>query len=237
VTLVPHQFIAEKINLQIGKRKLLQDVSLVCQSGQWLQITGANGVGKSTLLRLLAGISDADEGQIALILDGSPTSNRSHHLVYQGHLAGFKDQFTVQENLQLQLALDGSGYQVGADLDADVAAAIQKVGLQHRTNLAFGKLSAGQKRRCALARLVFASHRLATVKVCWILDEPVTALDTQGQEVLVQLLNKHLVSGGSAILATHQDLAALGLPPPLQLNLSKLVTQHTNKSDKEVERS
>jgi heme exporter protein A len=222
VTHAPHQFIAEQINLQIGKRKLLQDVSLACHSGQWVQITGANGVGKSTLLRLLAGISDADKGRIALLLDGLPTTNRSHHLVYQGHLPGFKDQFTVQENLHLQLALDASGYHVAADFDANVAEAIEKVGLQHRANLPFGKLSAGQKRRCALARLAFASHRLATVKVCWILDEPITALDTQGQEVLAQLLNKHLVQGGSAILATHQDLAALGLPPPLQLNLSAL---------------
>jgi heme exporter protein A len=223
----PHQLLAKRLTLQVGKRKLLRDVNLECGSGHWVQVMGANGVGKSTLLRLLAGITEADEGQVTLTIGGSTAPIRSHRLIYQGHLPGFKDPFTVAENLRWQLALDASGYELSSSFNTGVTGSIERVGLRNRANLSFGKLSAGQKRRCALARLAFSTQYLSLVKVCWILDEPMTALDTEGQEVLGSLLKGHLASGGSAILATHQDLTLLGLPAPLSLNLSILASKDT----------
>jgi heme exporter protein A len=231
---VTHELIATKLCLQVGKRRLINNVSLACRSGQWIQVVGANGVGKSTLLRMLAGITDADEGNISLNISNQPIDKRSPNLLYQGHLHGFKDQLTVIENLRLQVALDASGYQIDAQIDASLNNAIAVVGLTTRSNLAFGKLSAGQKRRCMLARLAFANQLLSAVKLCWILDEPLTALDVEAQQMLGGLVAKHLSQGGSAILATHQDLTGLGLNPPITLNLSKLETETTQIA--EVER-
>jgi heme exporter protein A len=221
-----HHLIATKLCLQVGKRRLLNNVDLACSSGQWIQVTGANGVGKSTLLRLLAGISDSDTGSITLSIDNLEVTQRSSHLLYQGHLHGFKDQFTVIENLRLQLALDICGYQTAtknlSQLESTLNDAIGAVGLSNRTHLAFGKLSAGQKRRCMLARLVISNQLLSSIKLCWILDEPLTALDAEAQLILGDVVAKHLVTGGSAVLATHQDLTELGLTAPTTLNLSAL---------------
>ncbi len=219
---VTHELIATNLCLQVGKRRLIDNVSLVCRSGQWIQVVGANGIGKSTLLRMLVGITDADEGNILLNIPDQSIDKRSPNILYQGHLHGFKDQLTVIENLQLQVALDASGYQMDAQIDASLSNAIAVVGLTTRSNLAFGKLSAGQKRRCMLARLVFANQLLSAVKLCWILDEPLTALDAEAQQILGALVAKHLSLGGSAILATHQDLTELGLTLPITLNLSEL---------------
>jgi heme exporter protein A len=226
---IKHELIATNVCLQVGKRQLINSVSLTCPSGQWLQITGANGVGKSTLLRLLVGLTDADDGTILLRINGQSIDKRSARLLYQGHLHGFKDQLTVSENLRLQVGLDASGYQItGKDVvESNLNAAIDFVGLGSRVHLAFGKLSAGQKRRCMLARLAFAVNVLSAVKVCWILDEPLTALDAQAQQILSSLLSEHLSLGGSAVLATHQNLTELGLPQPIELNLSALVREPT----------
>jgi heme exporter protein A len=220
-----HELIASKLYLQVGKRQLINNVSLTCSSGQWLQVIGANGIGKSTLLRMLAGIIDADAGRVAFEINSQAIEKRSPNLLYQGHLHGFKDQFTVIENLRLQVALDASGFQIDSKIESNLTDAIAAVGLATRGNLAFGKLSAGQKRRCMLARLVFANQLLSSIKLCWILDEPLTALDAQAQQILGALLAKHLSSGGSAMLATHQDLTEIGLNAPITLNLSKLGTE------------
>jgi heme exporter protein A len=219
---VTHELIATKLCLQVGKRRLINDVSLACKSGQSIQVIGANGVGKSTLLRMIAGITDADDGSITFSIDKQPVEKRSPNLLYQGHLHGFKDQLTVIENLRLQVALDASGYQIDSQIPTSLGEAIAIVGLTTRSNLAFGKLSAGQKRRCMLARLAFANQLLSSVKLCWILDEPLTALDSEAQQILGGLVAQHLSLGGSAILATHQDLTEVGLSAPITLNLSKL---------------
>jgi heme exporter protein A len=233
---VTHELIATKLCLQVGKRRLINDVSLACKSGQWIQVIGANGVGKSTLLRMLAGLTDADDGSMTFKIDGQHIVHRSPNLLYQGHLHGFKDALTVIENLRLQVALDASGYQIDSKVDSKVDSktnsiltdAIAAVGLTTRGNLAFGRLSAGQKRRCMLARLVFANQLLSSVKLCWILDEPLTALDSEAQQILGTLVAEHLSRGGSAILATHQNLTDLGLNEPITLDLSKLAVEVAN---------
>jgi heme exporter protein A len=230
-----HELIATQLCLQVGKRQLLSNVDLECRSGQWIQVTGANGVGKSTLLRMLAGITDADNGTVTLSIENRAVTQRSPHLLYQGHLHGFKDQLTVIENLRLQLALDICGYQTATknptQIESSIATAISAVGLSQRTNLAFGKLSAGQKRRCMLARLALSNQLLSNIKLCWILDEPLTALDAEAQLMLGGLVSQHLLLGGSAILATHQDLTELGLSAPMTLNLSALRTSQTAVSE------
>ncbi len=220
-----HELTAAKLCLQVGNRRLINDVSLSCTTGQWIQVIGANGVGKSTLLRMLAGITEADDGSITFNVDNRTIEKHSPNVLYQGHLHGFKDQLTVIENLRLQVALDASGYQIASQIEANLEQAIAAVGLTTRRDLAFGKLSAGQKRRCMLARLEFSNKLLSSVKLCWILDEPLTALDTEAQQILGSLVAKHLSLGGSAILATHQDLTELGLHAPITLNLSKLATK------------
>jgi heme exporter protein A len=195
-------------------------------------VIGANGVGKSTLLRMLAGLTDADDGSMTFKIDGQHIVQRSPNLLYQGHLHGFKDALTVIENLRLQVALDASGYQIDSKVvsktNSILTDAIAAVGLTTRGNLAFGKLSAGQKRRCVLARLVFANQLLSSVKLCWILDEPLTALDSEAQQILGTLVAEHLSRGGSAILATHQNLTDLGLNEPITLDLSKLAAEVAN---------
>jgi heme exporter protein A len=221
---VTHELVADKLCLQVGKRRLLTDVSLTCSSTQWIQVTGANGVGKSTLLRMLAGITEADKGSVTFKLNQQNIEKRSSNLLYQGHLHGFKDQLTVIENLRLQVALDTSGYQISSQVEENLADAIATVGLTSRCNLAFGRLSAGQKRRCMLARLSFSNRLLSTIKLSWILDEPLTALDTEAQQLLARLVIEHLSLGGSAILATHHDLTELGLSPPITLNLTEQAT-------------
>jgi heme exporter protein A len=220
-----HELIANKLCLQVGKRRLIHELSLTCGSGQWIQVIGANGIGKSTLLRMLAGITEADDGSITFNIEGQPVEKRSPNLLYQGHLHGFKDQFTVIENLRYQVALDLCGFQIDSKIESSLSDAIAVVGLTTRGNLSFGKLSAGQKRRCMLARLVCANKLLSSVKLCWILDEPLTALDAHAQQILGTLLVEHLSLGGSAILATHQDLTELGLSTPTTLNLSKLTPE------------
>jgi heme exporter protein A len=207
---------ATEVSYRIGRKALLSDVSVETSAGAWVQVTGANGVGKSTLLRILAGLTEPDSGTVER-KDGLA------RLLYQGHLPGFKDAFTVLENLFLQTNLDASGYDFGASstalIRAGIVQAIDRVGLTQRTNLAFGKLSAGQKRRCLLARLEICSSSLKSTKNVWLLDEPLTALDTDAQALVGEILINHLKNGGTAVIATHHDLTALGLPAPTALRL------------------
>jgi heme exporter protein A len=207
---------ATSLAYRVGRRALLNDVSIEVKAGAWVQVTGANGVGKSTLLRMLAGLTQPDSGSIER-KDGAA------RLLYQGHMHGFKDAFTVLENLCLQAELDASGFDFGQPathlIKTGVLQAIETVGLAQRTDLAFGKLSAGQKRRCMLARLALCNGALKSTKLIWLLDEPLTALDTDAQALMATIVNQHLQQGGSAVIATHHDLTLLGLPQPTELRL------------------
>jgi heme exporter protein A len=221
-----HQLLVKKIDFSIGARPLLVNLSFDLRSGQCVQVVGPNGVGKSSLLRLVAGLTDPDEGTILMTLDGVAVapSIRSQHVLYQGHLSGFKNQFSVLENLCHQSELDAASYDLeslGASIKQWLLAELYYVGLKDEVNLAFGKLSAGQKQRCTLARLAVNAKVFKGIKPLWVLDEPLNALDADGQALVGQLLNLHLSQGGSALVATHHDLQTLGLQDPRALTLER----------------
>ncbi len=166
-------------------RYLFRQLNTEVNSGELLQITGANGSGKSTLLRMIAGYIEIQEGQILWQNQTIP------ELHYIGHQNGIKAYLTVEENLELISALINTSKN-------NISLAMDEVGLKRFKNSLAQKLSAGQLRRLALARLLLKSSPL------WILDEPGTALDTQGQEWLVNLIKQHLAHKGVVIAATHQ---------------------------------
>ena len=181
-----------------GPAPLFRHVSFEASAGEWISIRGANGSGKTTLLRCVAGLTRADEGSV--IWDGQPTAADSQpyrgDLLYAGHLPGIKDDLSAEENIEGALRLRGRAPSAQA-----VRAALAEVGLEKRRQLPARRLSAGQRRRIALARLALDTATL------WLLDEPLTALDDDGQALFTRLLRNHVDRGGIALVATHQALA------------------------------
>ena len=181
-----------------GFATLFRDLSFGVSAGEWLQLRGANGSGKTTLLRCIAGLTRPDSGEIRW--NGEDTRAAAGafkaDLLYSGHLPGIKDDLSAEENVHASLGLRGV-----AASDAAVRAALGAVGLEKRRQLPARRLSAGQRRRIGLARLSLDSARL------WALDEPLTALDDEGQVFFTRLLERHLASGGLAVVATHHDFA------------------------------
>ncbi len=194
-----------------GHRTLFRELDLAVGSGQWVMLTGPNGSGKTTLLRAIAGLSPFAAGTIGWRGEAPHDigGRWRAQFLYQGHHAGWKDLFTAAENLDWQLRLDQSDGVSRAGVDG----ALDRVGLRRQAALPFMRLSAGQRRRLALARLVCARRAL------WLLDEPTTALDTAGQQLLGDLLDEHLNAGGCALIATHQPLPCRR--EPLRLDLTE----------------
>jgi heme exporter protein A len=181
-----------------GATRLFRDVSFEVGAGEWVALRGANGSGKTTLMRCVAGLAHADAGETLWNDMPCARSREAFHadLLYAGHLPGIKDELTAEENLHAALALRG----IQADAAA-LHAALDEVGLRARRRLAARRLSAGQRRRIALARLI------ADPAPLWLLDEPLTALDAEGQALFERLLARHLARGGLALVATHQSIA------------------------------
>ncbi len=191
-----------------GTARLFAGLSLRVGAGTALVVTGANGRGKTTLLRILAGFTLPDAGEIRL--DGGAVAPFSPKLrsavTFAGHALALKDEFTARENLASLVELAGT-----PATDAELDAALERVALASRRSLPARVLSQGQRRRIGLARLALSRRRV------WILDEPVTALDTAGAVLLADLVAGHLDRGGLAVAATH---APLGLPPDRTRSLS-----------------
>ncbi len=193
-------------NLQCdrGGRTVFRGLSFELAAGQMLQLTGPNGSGKSSLLRLIAGLGEASSGQLAL--DGGGTDltigQQSHYIAHQ---EAVKSALTVAENLDFWRGFLGGG---------DVEAAMAALDLTRLAHYHAGLLSAGQKRRLALARLALVPRAL------WLLDEPTVGLDTASQGRLTKIMADHLASGGLIIAATH---VALGLEPQVKLELGQAV--------------
>jgi heme exporter protein A len=174
-----------------GGRTVFAGLSFAVGDGQLLAVTGANGAGKSTLLRLIAGLLHPAAGTITL--DPAGENGIASALHYLGHLDGLKTVLTVRDNLAFWWRLWGG--------KAGVDDALEKAGLARLADLPVGVLSAGQKRRVAIARLLLAPRPL------WLLDEPATALDVAAEATLGRLIGEHLAGGGMAVVATHRDLA------------------------------
>ncbi len=190
-----------------GERRLFGAVNFGLEAGDWLHVKGENGAGKTTLLRTLIGLSPPDTGAVRWRGTDTRECGEAYRraLIYIGHQAALKDELTPLENLRLALALDG----VDADED-HLLDVLRRVGLQGREDLPCRALSAGQKRRLLMARLLLRPAEL------WVLDEPFSALDATGVELLCAIIGSHLAGGGLAVLTSHQDMP---LPPGRELAL------------------
>jgi heme exporter protein A len=182
-------------------RRVLASVSFTLREGEALVVTGRNGAGKSTLLAALAGLLRPEAGSIRATGLDERSLAESLHLV--AHRDALKSSLTAAENLCFAASLLGSP-------GATPAEALEGVGMPGAADLPVAYLSAGQRRRVALARLLVAHRPL------WLLDEPTLALDVAGQAMLTGLMQRHLAGGGLLIAATH---APLGLPGACELSL------------------
>jgi len=185
---------AEKLACARGERRLFDGLSFTVRAGQALAVEGANGAGKTSLLRLLAGFLAPAAGRVVVKdAEGETTDAelRGKRVGWLGHHDGLKPQLTVREQLDFYAAL----YAQRAD-----AGVLDQVGLARQAELPCRYLSAGQKRRLALARLLVSQRPL------WLLDEPFAALDTSGQALVAQLMARHCGQGGILIAATHEPL-------------------------------
>jgi len=192
-----HTLEIDNVSFERNNEIVFHEIQSTLHAGEILQIQGANGSGKSTLLRVVAGFIEPQEGTVfwnrRCIFQQREAFNPHFH--YIGHQNGHKLALTVQENLQLAAALNKHRLDVPA-----IREILKKMNLSQVAHLMALKLSAGQSRRLALAKLLLQERTL------WILDEPNTALDKEGQELLGFLLQEHLRQGGMAIIATHQPL-------------------------------
>lgn len=197
------------LSVSRGGRTLLQGVTFSVATGQALILRGPNGLGKTTLLRTLAGLQKTEQGTVTL---------RDDDAVYAGHADGIKSTLTVRENLMFWARVFGT---------RDINAAIETFDLRDLLDRAGGMLSAGQKRRLGLARL------MVTGRTFWMLDEPTVSLDQTSVQQFADMIRRHLAQGGSAIMATHIDL---GLGEDAQvLDLSQFrATTPTLRSSEEA---
>ncbi|MET0630646.1 MAG: heme ABC exporter ATP-binding protein CcmA [Xanthobacteraceae bacterium] len=187
-----------------GGRQVFSGVGFVVDAGEALMVTGPNGAGKSSLLRLIAGLVGVAGGGIALDGgDGELTIGEQAH--YLGHQDALKSSLSVSENLAFWANVLGSG---AAKVDAALAA----VGLGNLARLPALYLSAGQRRRLSIARLI------AIARPIWLLDEPTSGLDTSGQAMLADLMRAHLAAGGLILAATH---GPIGLDGATELRLGE----------------
>jgi heme exporter protein A len=191
------QLIVENLVQSRGGRRVIDGLSFRVPAGDALILRGPNGAGKTTLLRTLAGFIRPEHGSIRLE-SGPPEAVVSELCHFVGHLNGIKSNLTVAENLTflgrilLNRSGDGGEERLGKALDAFHLSAL--------AHIPAGYLSAGQKRRTALARLLMADRPL------WLLDEPTSSLDTESSNLLVQAANTHTQAGGLIVAATHLPL-------------------------------
>lgn len=179
-----------------GVRVLFRDVHFSIAAGRALVVEGANGAGKTSLLRILGGFLAPAAGEILLSTSNTVLTDaeeRGQHVGWLGHQDGLKPQLTAKENLSFAAQLYGRR--------ADVAPLLDWAGIARAADFPTHYLSAGQKKRLALARLKASGRAL------WLLDEPFAALDVAGKHLVEQMLAEHCASGGIAIIATHEALA------------------------------
>lgn len=194
---------AQALSCERGGRSIFEGLGFSVADGEALLVTGRNGAGKSSLLRMIAGLLRIAGGTLSLA-GGDPERSIGEQAHYLGHSDSLKPSLTVEENLAFWTAwLGGEG---------EPRQALAAVGLESLTALPAAYLSAGQKRRLSIARLVAVKRPL------WLLDEPTSALDTASQGMLLGLMRAHVAGGGMIVAATHLPL---GLDGARELKLER----------------
>ena len=213
--------LARDLRLERGSRAIISNLSFSVESGQALVLRGSNGSGKTSLLRILAGLTLPDTGYVAWRGETMKALSATwrNAALYLGHTNALKEDFSATENLHDALLIDGLKVTQMAQLSA-----LEKVGLLDRRNVLARRLSQGQKRRVGLARLALSlSHQ--SCKTLWLLDEPTNALDEQGVSLFTGLISAHLDRGGVACIATHLKLNLASPVEELNLDAMAEVTQ------------
>ncbi len=179
-----------------GDRLLFESLSFVVNKGELVLIKGQNGAGKTSLLRLVCGLAAPEKGEISW--DGNPIAQIRpayfRELAYVGHDNGVNLDLTVRENLEFLRALKTCPSQL------QIPAVLEQLGIARYLDVPCRFLSAGQKRRVALARLALTQARI------WLLDEPFTSLDSQALDTVVELIIQHLERGGLCLATSHQEI-------------------------------
>jgi heme exporter protein A len=191
-----------------GERELFAGLDISLTAGSWLQVSGENGAGKTSLLRMLCGLAPPASGEI--LWDGAAIGELGdayrENLLYLGHQTPIKDELSARENLEVSAAINGTRLAPDA-----AAAALTRMGMAGREDLPVRFLSQGQKRRAALALLLIGDVPL------WILDEPFAALDAPAANGLAAIIGEHLARGGLAVLTSHQDADIAGAKQTLRI--------------------
>lgn len=183
------------LSCQRGYNQLFSGLSFKVNAGDILRIAGTNGSGKTSLLKILAGLNVAEEGSITLDQHLVKSDEYQTEVFYLGHLSALSAELSCIENLEFLTGLNKS-------IDQQLLVqALEQVGLKGYEDEYCAKLSAGQKRRVILAGLFISSAKI------WLLDEPFTALDPQGVKIVEDRISKHCAQGGLCLFTTHQDSA------------------------------
>jgi heme exporter protein A len=192
---------ADNLQLWRGDRHVLRGVSFAVDAGDCLLVTGANGAGKTSLLRAVCGLLPLEGGTVSWRGQPVQADRYAFHreLAYLGHGGALKAELSARENLHFSAGLRRR--LTAADIDQ----ALNQVGLANIDRRLARQMSAGQQRRVALARVLLQQCRL------WVLDEPTSNLDAQGQQLFSQLLMQHLKAGGIALVASHHMLPLPGV--------------------------
>jgi heme exporter protein A len=204
---------AEGLTLHRAGRPVIKEHSFTVSAGELLILTGPNGAGKSSLLRALIGLTPLSAGRLMLHDAATVITPRDlcPLVLYQGHASGLKGALSPMENLALSATLDGLLTPNPPAQETACAQALQRLGLGQHLARESRHLSQGQRQRLQLAR--YALARQTHAKPLWLMDEPSSALDQAGTEVLHRLLREHLAAGGAAIVATHQPITPVGVTP------------------------
>jgi len=190
-------FEVRDVSVQRGGRTLLTDFQLMVNPGEVVHLVGPNGCGKTSLMRVMAGLVAPSAGAILWCDEPLLSANLVFHqnMAWLGHHAGLKADLTLRENIQFDNALRRGHPKARLD------EVLNGLGISHRADVLARGLSAGQRRRLALARVLLSDARL------WLLDEPFTNLDSAGQAYVRDLIAQHAMAGGSCVFAAHQDIA------------------------------